>query len=307
MLGLDEDHSLTPVFRALERSSCDAWLETVADYLNSIDKYTGYVRYKLIQSFKRLNGMHIEALNYRKEDINRAINRLLDDYRIKLKEKQTILNEIAGMSDECLTESDINSLIDKGIIQDLIVSSDSSNTIEFTISSPVLSYEKAAAEKYYKTISDNDIVYKTLFKHVFINEDCILHFTDRVRIDFTNYSYESRASSVGAPAGQTLFRNPHHSHYNCWGGYGSAITQLISEFNFMQLFMQIKAAVGSLNMTDYTVLAQFRLDTHRMFENSSQPKIIAFRSNPETLYTLTEAYDIWAAEENITTVATPEF
>jgi hypothetical protein len=143
---------------------------------------------------------------------------------------------------------------------------------------------------------------------VFLDEDCILYFTDRVRINFSNYTYEARSRHVADPTGQVLFRNPHHNHYNCWGGYGTAITNLISEFNFMQLFMQIKAGVGSLNMTDYVVLGQFRLDVQRMYDTDRQPKIIAFKSNPKTLYTLKEAYDVWKTMDAVEqTEETPAF
>ena len=308
MLGLDNDHGLTEVFRALENKSCDAWLEYVDTYLNSLDKYTNYVRHKLVQSFKTLNDMHSNALQSRKADIDDKITRILRDYRENLKIQRDILNEIAGMSDACLTEDDIKMLIDKGIIQDLVVDTNNNTTIDFSISSPVLSYEKAAAEKYYNTIQNIDRVYKTLFKHVFLDEDCVLYFTDRVRINFSNYTYEARSRHVADPTGQVLFRNPHHNHYNCWGGYGTAITNLISEFNFMQLFMQIKAGVGSLNMTDYVVLGQFRLDVQRMYDTDRQPRIIAFKSNPKTLYTLREAYDVWKTMDAVEqTEETPAF
>ena len=299
MLGLDNDHDLTKVLRALENKSCDEWLEDIDTYLNSLDKYTNYVRHRLIQSFKILNDMHSNALKARKANIDDNISRILHDYRENLKVQRDILNEIAGMSDACLTEDDIKMLIDKGIIQDLTVDTSSNTTIDFSISSPVLSYEKAAAEKYYNTISDVDRVYKTLFKHVFLDEDCVLYFTDRVRINFSNYTYEARSRIIADPTGQVLFRNPHHKHYNCWGGYATAITNLISEFNFMQLFMQIKAGVGSLNMTDYTVLGQFRIDVQNMYDNTRQPRVIAFKSNPKTLYTLKEAYDVWKTMDTI--------
>ena len=299
MLGLDNDHALTKVLRALENKSCDEWLEDVDTYLNSLDKYTNYVRHRLIQRFKTLNNMHSNALKARKADIDDNISRILQDYRENLKVQHDILNEIAGMSDACLTEDDIKMLIDKGIIQDLTVDTSSNTTIDFSISSPVLSYEKAAAEKYYSTISDIDRVYKTLFKHVFLDEDCVLYFTDRVRINFSNYTYEARSRIIADPPGQVLFRNPHHKHYNCWGGYATAITNLISEFNFMQLFMQIKAGVGSLNMTDYTVLRRFRNDVESMYDSTRQPRVIAFKSNPKTLYTLKEAYDVWKTIDTV--------
>ena len=299
MLGLDNAHDLTKVLRALENKSCDEWLEYVDTYLNSLDKYTNYVRHRLIQSFKTLNDMHANALKVRKANIDDNISRILQDYRENLKIQRDILNEIAGMSDACLTEDDIKMLIDKNIIQDLTVDTSTNATIAFSISSPVLSYEKAAAEKYYNTISDVNRVYKTLFKHVFLDEDSVLYFTDRVRINFSNYTYEARSRIIADPTGQVLFRNPHHKHYNCWGGYATAITNLISEFNFMQLFMQIKAGVSSLNMTDYTVLGQFRIDVQDMYNSARQPRVIAFKSNPKTLYTLKEAYDVWKTMDTI--------
>jgi hypothetical protein len=300
MLNLKEDHPLTPILRSVEHDACDAWMNTVNTYLNSINKYVNYSRFKLIQSFQVLNSMHTDALTRRKNDIDVIITRILDDYREKLQQQRDILNEIAGMSDETLSTEDIELLIEHNIIKDLSVRSHREATIEFLISSPVLAYEKAAAEKYYNTINDDAEIYKTMFKHVFIEEDSILHFTDRIRVNFSNYTFEARSSMVPQPNNTIILRNPHHAHYNCWGGYGSIITKLISEFNYMQLFMQIKAGVGSLNMTDYTVLSQFKNDIERLAMYNNQPKVIAFKEEPKVMYTISEAYDIWKRKEEQT-------
>lgn len=298
MLGLTEDNPLTAVLRALENTDCEAWLELVDTHLKSIEKYVYFKRHKLVQSFNLLNNMHTASLERRRSSLDGELKTILDSYRNKLQEQQRVLNEIAGMSDANLAIEDINLLIDKSIVKDLIVLQHES-VIDFTVTSPVLSFEKEAAIKYYKSIPDTAEVYKALIKHAFIEEDVILFFSDRVRVDFNNYSFNAR-SEIRAPQHQFLFRNPHHAHFNCWGGYASAITKLISEFNFMQLFMQIKAGVGSINMTDYVVLNHFKNDVHDLYNRGNSPKVIAFKENPSVTYTLKEAYTIWKSREEQT-------
>ena len=52
-------------------------------------------------------------------------------------------------------------------------------------------------------------------------------------------------------------------------------------------------------MTDYTVLGRFRDDVESMYDSTRQPRVIAFKSNPKTLYTLKEACDVWKTMDTI--------
>lgn len=295
MLGFEEGDTATHVFRGLEHVSCDNWLRVVSEYLNTVDKFVRYGRHQLIQSFTALNNMHRNSLERRRNTIDDELNDILNRYREKLQVQRTLLNEIAGLTDTGLSVEDIDFLIDKNIIRDLTLRSRES-IIDFTVTSPVLSFEKPAAEKYYRNISDEETIYKALIKHAFIDEDVIIFFSDRVRISFDNYSFSARADIL-PPNRAYLFRNPHHKHFNCWGGYGSAITKLISEFNFMQLFMQIKAGVGSINMTDYTVLNRFKDDVYDLYSRNNSPKVVMFKDDPSRMYTLREAVEIWHQQE----------
>ena len=295
MLGFEEGDTAIPIFRDLEHIACDDWVRTVSEYLNTVDKFVRYERHQLIQNFDALNNMRRNSLERRKDVIDNELNDILNRYRNKLHDQRELLNEIAGLTDTGLSIEDINLLIDKKIIRDLTLR-DRESIIEFTVTSPVLSFEKPAAERYYQTISDEETVYKALIKHAFIDEDIILFFSDRVRINFTTYDFSAR-ENIFAPNGAYLFRNPHHRHYNCWGGYSSTITKLISEFNYMQLFMQIKAGVGSINMTDYTVLSRFNTDVNLLYDASNQPEVIMFKDNPSRRYTLREAVEIWKQQE----------
>ena len=302
LLSFEEDDALTPVLRALEHSNSDDWLTLAETYLNNVPAYINYKRERLIKSFETLNAMHSESLNARAKEMARRVEEALKAYQTKLHEQQLVLNEIAGVCDETLTIDDINMLIDKNIIQDLTIDR---QVITFTVTSPVLAYDKPAAEKYYKTLIKNNAPqeYRDLIKHVFVDEDYILYFTDRVKIDFATYEFNAR-NSVYAPNGY-IFRNPHHKHYNCWGGYGDAITRLISQYNYMQLFMQIKAGVGSINMTDYTVLGRFQQDILELYNRGvDAPKVIALREDPKKLYTFKEMYDLWNPKSDTQTTTT---
>lgn len=296
MLGFEEGDTAIPMFRGLEHVSCGNWLRAVAEYLNTVDKFVRYERHQLMQSFTALNNMHRSSLERRRDIVDNELNDILTRYREKLQAQRTLLNEIAGLTDTGLSVEDIDLLIDKKIIRDLTLRGGRESIIEFTVTSPVLSFEKPAAEKYYRNISDEHSIYKALIKHAFIDEDVILFFSDRMRINFDNYSFSARAD-IMPPNRMYLFRNPHHKHFNCWGGYGSAITKLISEFNFMQLFMQIKAGVGSINMTDYTVLNHFKNDIYDLYDRNNQPEVIMFKDNPSRMYTLREAVEIWNQQE----------
>jgi hypothetical protein len=144
MLGFEEGDPAISIFRDLERISCNDWLRAVSEYLNTIDKFVRYERYQLMQSFTALNNMHRGSLERRRDVIDNELNDILTRYRNKLRDQRTLLNEIAGLTDTGLSVEDIDFLIDKKIIRDLIIRSGGvrESIIEFTVTSPVLSFEK---------------------------------------------------------------------------------------------------------------------------------------------------------------------
>ena len=145
MLGFEEGDPAISVFRNLEHVSCGNWLRAVSEHLNTIDKFVRYGRQQLVQNFTALNNMHRNSLERRKDIIDTELNNILTRYREKLQAQRTLLNEIAGLTDTGLSIEDIDFLIDKKIIRDLTLRGRES-IVEFTATSPVLSFEKPAAE-----------------------------------------------------------------------------------------------------------------------------------------------------------------
>ena len=97
-----------------------------------------------------------------------------------------------------------------------------------------------------------------LFKLIFLDEKVALHFDEEINIDLINYTIQARRDMV--LHGNDLyvsFPNPHHYYHNCWGNYMTNLSKLIRDFNLETLFYQVKAAVGSLNFTDYIVINEF--------------------------------------------------
>ena len=178
-----------------------------------------------------------------------------------LREQRNIQYEMAGLSNEALSEDELNMLITKKVVNNVNIDR---HHIIYVAEAPCLSFDKDAARVYYNNLGDKSTIFAQLFKLAFIDETVIIKFYDVIKIDFNHCAI--MAQGTNQPTGSLIgLRNPHHYHYNCWGNYSSPIKKLIQQYSYLQLFLQVKAAVGSLNMTDYTVLRRFATDVENMY------------------------------------------
>jgi hypothetical protein len=148
-------------------------------------------------------------------------------------------------------------LFDKKICYALDVNSitTSDQIIRYRCSSPLLAYDKDAANMVYNRHilgKTNDKLDK-LFKLMFIDEKVILSFDQLIKIKFVTGQIDARLTNNF----NECIPNPHHYYYNCWGNYGPTITKLIHEYKLEEMFYQIKAAMGSLNFLDNPVITRF--------------------------------------------------
>ena len=248
------EHSiLVDICRNILTVDAIPWLEAYKNHIADIDMYKNYRTEAIRSLLLQLNDTRNNNLRQRVDEERRNIDNIKLELTRALQSYNQMNALLIGGLETQLTEEDIKHIIDKNIIEGIYIRD---TIIYFSCAAPVLQYDKDAAEIYYKTINDSD--FKKLFKAVFIDEDYILHFTDCIKINYragTCSASEAAQSHVHTVRG---LPNPHHYYYNCWGNYSSIISELIANYNHLALFLQIKAAVGSLNMTDYTVLNRFK-------------------------------------------------
>lgn len=248
-----EHGALVDMCRNILTIDATPWLESYANYINNIDMYKNARTEAIRNLLLRLNETRNNNIQQQIEEERRHIDNVKTELTQALQRYYHANALLIGGAETQLTEDDIKYIIDKNIVEGIHISG---TTIYFSCTAPVLQYDKDAAEIYYKTIGNSD--FKKLFKAIFIDEDYILHFTDCIKINYNTGTYSASSSALSHVHTVRGLPNPHHYHYNCWGNYSSIITELISNYDHLALFLQIKAAVGSLNMTDYTVLNRFK-------------------------------------------------
>lgn len=251
-------HNRIPLFRKAETvngSNAEEYTAEILEYLKEIPAFNDIQQMEMLKTLKRLNTYHTASMENRIAQQKTSVQQCEESLRQALLDLRTLEYELAGLADVGLSEEDLKLLLSKNIISSASLSND---YLYYTCTSPCLSFDKEAAKLYYKKLADKETVFAKLFKLAFIDEAIVFMFTDCISLNFRTISYSG--NGTGATFPQVAMRNPHHYHYNCWGNYGPVITKLLKQYSFMQLFLQIKAAVGSLNMTDYTVLSRFKED-----------------------------------------------
>jgi hypothetical protein len=255
-----EEH---PVFTELLRSittidDASVWLQHVTSYLNSIESFRNLATAETREALNQLNALQRKIIVNRINEQRVTVDTIKEQFALALRQLRVAQNEYANLSDTELSENEVNMLISKDIVSKLKVSG---QTLYFMCEAPVLSYNKAEAEAYYRQLcrrENPDSRYARIFKACFVDERFVMFFRDALTINLNEISFTARGTSYQRWHDTNGFPNPHHYYYNCWGSYEDIIHELISKYDYMQLFLQIKTAVGSLNMVDYTVLSRFR-------------------------------------------------
>ena len=166
--------------------------------------------------------------------------------------------------------------------------------LSYRVSAPLLNYDAEAAKIFFKRkIKDNyseDFV--TIFKAMFVDEKVVLNFDQEVVINFTDGDIDSRNGLIHGNDRTRHFPNPHHWYYNCWGSYGTVISELIQRYQIEELFYQVKTAVGSLNFLDPPVMDRFKEHLYSIVNGSYNPACFYWRDeNCTTLHTYKETME----------------
>ena len=254
-----------PLFRMLETTEdATVFLNAVSEYLHSLPAFVDLETLETINTLQNLNVFHKRNVERQINALNISIQTEQNTLRDLFIRQRDLQYELAGMSDTSLTPDDLKMLINKKIINNPKLENES---LIYVCKAPCLSFDKNAAKAYYNRLGDKQSNFARLFKLAFIDEKIILNFEDVIKIDFRNLSFTGRNISSSYNYTARGFRNPHHRHFDCWGNYSTTIVKLIQQYDFVQLFLQIKAAVGSINLVDYTVLNRFHEDINTHIYN----------------------------------------
>lgn len=262
-----------PLFRMLETTTdASIYLRTALEFLNTLSAFVDLEMKETLSTLQHLNKFHQRNVERQINVINNDLVSVEERLRQLLLQQRELQYELAGMSDTSLTESDLKMLINKQIINRPQLDGE---VLIYVCKAPCLSFDKSAAIAYYKRLDNKASTFARLFKLAFIDEKIILNFEDVIKINFKDIHFTGRSIPSSYPYNSTGFRNPHHKHFDCWGNYGELIRKLIQQYDFMQLFLQIKAAVGSINLVDYTVLNRFHDDINSHYYNETRYDDIA--------------------------------
>jgi hypothetical protein len=254
----------------------------------------------IFKTFDNLSTLRVTALEREISNHNSSAERLLAEYTRVLENKRKTLRHLLELQqmDQGFEKDTIKMLVDKHICYALDVSriTDGDQTILYRCSSPLLSYDKDAAQMVYnkRVLGKYNDKMEKLFKLIFIDEKVVLVFDQAIRIKLV-------PGTINAQLNNNLdncFPNPHHYRYNCWGSYGPVITKLIHEYKLVELFYQIKAAIGSINFTDHPVISSFLGMFYDIVENIYNPNCFYWKDEGcTTLHSCEETLNHFKTED----------
>lgn len=293
---------LTNIMRsAVVIDDANTFYNNVLTYLNTMESFKNLRLVELRNTFNNLNQTRVHNLQRTELRIKNDIARYEESLKAWYKELYDVQTKIYCGNNDDLTQEDIEFLINKDVVKQLTISGEK---IYFNIAAPCLVFDKQAAEKYYNKvlIDDPNTNFARIFKAAFIDESIIILFEDAITVDFKEGYIDARTINH-THNGNVLF-NPHHYYYNCWGNYTTIINKLINNYSYMQLFMQIKAAVGSLNMVDYTVLNKFKYQVEQFIHDEqsgySLSPCVLWKSDLKTPHSLNETLNYLGGNTNET-------
>lgn len=251
--------------------------------------------YELFDNISQLRATPLkQKLNAKETDI-RSYESALEKY---YRERAQLLGELAQIENEksAYDKDAIKLLVDKNVIHGLRTDQlvDGRGRLLFLCSAKLTAYDKRAAKNYINgsCFEPNSILQK-FYKHIFLDEELMLQFSEEVIFDFTNkailagHGYANRLIDFN-----TTIPNPHHWYFNCWGNYKTQLLRMLADCNLESAFYTVKNAIGSLNFTDGAVLGRFKTVMEAVIELNYRPKFILWREeNYSTLHTWAETYE----------------
>lgn len=287
---------ITRLCKELVPADATTFYNLLEQYYNACEELKDLQYSTIIQTFNNITVA-------RQDIIARAISQhannaddYLKRYAKALEDKRTAELQLLALqqSTEPIEINTIKMLVDKKICYDLNIArvNDGDGTISYRCTAPLLSYDKDAARVVYnKRVPDFESPnLKRIFELLFIDEKVVLSFEQAIDIKLNRGTINARGGVTTLRTDtNTSLPNPHHYHFNCWGSYGPVITKLISEYKLEEVFYQVKAAMGSVNFTDYPVMSQFLTQLDNIAREYNNPKCFLWRDeNCTMLHTLEE-------------------
>lgn len=290
------DQLIINLYRSLiNADATDFWLRLEGAYKQDPDVEN--LKYNtIIQTFNSINTNRINRISRSINDLRRAAEDYLNQYSAVLTQQQDAERTLIAL-EQTGTELDIEvikRLVDKKICYALNTNyiNDGNSKLAYRCSAPLLSYDKDAARSFYNRRIKNNGSDKLdkIFKLLFIDEKVVLNFDEAIDVSLSSNSIQAGQNSTRLRNDlHQHFPNPHHFYFNCWGSYGPVIIKLIKEYKLEELFYQVKAAVGSINFTDYPVMSHFVDQLNNLVHNYYNPNCFLWRDeNCTTLHNLEE-------------------
>lgn len=238
----------------------------------------------IISTFNNIQTTRISAYTRQINDYARQAESYLNNYTTTLEHKRDIERQLLEVqqSDGTIETDIIKRLVDKKICYNLSINNLTSNDgcLSYRCSAPLLSYDKDAAQVIYrKRVAGNySDQMDWLFRTLFIDEKIVLHFDEAIDIKLNRGTIQAKSGCTNLFNDlDIVFPNPHHFHYNCWGSYAPVITRLINAYKLEEMFYQVKAAVGSINFTDYPVISKFLEQLSYIADSTYTPRCLSWR------------------------------
>lgn len=163
-----------------------------------------------------------------------------------------------------------------------------SSKINLIIEAPLSNWDTRAAEKIIETsCKDYPDFTKWFLRQILIEEKVTLYYTNRILIDFSNYTAYAQNSDTHK---SKKLPNPHLEYFNCWGQNKTMTCQYLSEYRFEEAITQIIATVGMMNFYDATVVNYFKNDIVTLTTSGN----VTFKN---TLLTNTETGEVLTMED----------
>lgn len=293
------------LLRSLENNDATNFWNLYETLCNTIPEIKD-MRYRgIIEAFNSINSSRKQAFITQSNNYAEELEHLMNNYSTILVNKEACDRAIAALDDEVTMDTDvIKMLADKRICYNLDTSrlnSINDSRLSFRCSTPVLGFDKSAAQAYYRRRIDNvySSVFCKLYRLLFIDEKVILNFDEEIVVNFSRKTIQAKNGYLfHGNDYHSVLPNPHHAYHNCWGNYQPTILKLIADFKLEELFYQIKAAISSINFSDPPVISAFIRDLSNIVEGEYDPHVFLWPDeNCTTLHNLQETLDHFKEEE----------
>ena len=299
--GWNETKSeLTELYKMLDDDDATAFWNKLEQMYNTHPALKDLKYKDIIQTFNNINNIRLDSFIQQRDQYARDAENILEqylDYLRRQREAERYILELNNSNVDTITPNTIKMLVDKKIAYSLDTSrlnQAGSAKLSYRCSAPCINFDKDAAKSYYKNriahISNTSLKY--LYKLLFLDESVVVNFDEEIVLNFSNLTITAREGNLMHGNDYNIcFPNQHHARHNCWGSYHPILTKLFSQYKLEELFFQIKAAVGSLNFVDYTVMSEFITSLTNIVEGYYKPACFYWRDEGcKTLHTYDETY-----------------